>query len=161
MHAFFFFFSSRATPCSLWSSQARGQIGAIAASSADLSYVCNLHHSWWQCRILNSLTRAKNWTRVLMDTSQVCFHCTTMGTPRVHFYLAIMFIRKCRKRRKKKKKAVMYIFKYFCLLWDLKIETFGLVTFAKIPWEFLDGGLPMNLNLQVVSLTDYNPILLF
>ena len=44
-------------------SQARGQIGAIATglrhtalAMSDLSLVCDLHHSSWQCRILNPLS---------------------------------------------------------------------------------------------------------
>ena len=57
--------------------QARGQIGATAAglhhshSNAGPSLICNLHHSLWQCRILNSLSEARDQTYILMDTSQV------------------------------------------------------------------------------------------
>ena len=31
--------------------------------------------------ILNSLSEARDQTRILMDTSHVRFHCTTMETP--------------------------------------------------------------------------------
>ena len=62
-------------------SQARGQIGAAAASlharataTPDLSRVCYLHHSSWQHRILNALSKARDQTGILMDTSRVCFH---------------------------------------------------------------------------------------
>ena len=44
---------------------------SIATTSQDLSCVCNLHHSSWQCRILNPLSEARDQTLVLMDTSQV------------------------------------------------------------------------------------------
>ena len=47
----------------------------------DLSQVCDLHHSSRQCKILNPLSEARNWTCVLMDPSQIRFWCTTTGTP--------------------------------------------------------------------------------
>ena len=31
----------------------------------------DLHQGWWQHRMLNPLREARDWTRVLMDTSQV------------------------------------------------------------------------------------------
>ena len=68
-------------------SQARGQIQATAAglchshSKWDPSPVCYLHHSSWQHRIPDPLREARNWTRILMDTSWICFCCAIMGTP--------------------------------------------------------------------------------
>ena len=41
------------------------------ATMRDLSHICDLHHSSWQCQILNQLSEARIWTCVLMDTSQV------------------------------------------------------------------------------------------
>ena len=56
-------------------SQPRGQIGAVAASLAtatrDPSYVCEKHRSSWQGWILNSMSEARDQTRVLMDGSCV------------------------------------------------------------------------------------------
>ena len=49
----------------------------------DVSHVCNLHHSSWQRRILNPLSKARDRTQILMDASQVCYHQATMGTPSV------------------------------------------------------------------------------
>ena len=49
--------------------------------------VCNLHHSSLKRRILKPLSEARNWTRVLIDTSQVCYHWITMETPRVSIYV--------------------------------------------------------------------------
>ena len=44
---------------------------ATATATPDLSHICNLHCSSWQCWILNPLSRAKDGTRILMDTSRV------------------------------------------------------------------------------------------
>ena len=55
-------------------SQARGPVGAIAATATAtlyLSHVCDLHHQSRQQQILNSLSEARDRTRVLMDASQV------------------------------------------------------------------------------------------
>ena len=63
--------------------QARDQIGAVAAGlhhshskarSKPCLRVCDLHHSLPQCRIFNPLSKARDRTCVLMDTSQICFH---------------------------------------------------------------------------------------
>ena len=45
---------------------------AIATATQDLSCVCNLHHSSGQHQILNPLSKARDQTCVLMDTSWVC-----------------------------------------------------------------------------------------
>ena len=44
---------------------------ATATAMLDPSHVCNLHYSSWQQRILNSLSKARNRTRVFMDGSWV------------------------------------------------------------------------------------------
>ena len=53
-----------------------------AAAMWSLSRICNLCHSSWQCQILNPLSEAKDQTRVLMDTSRICYHSAMMGTSR-------------------------------------------------------------------------------
>ena len=59
-----FFF--RATFVAYGSSQARGLIRAVlpayttATAMTDLSHVCNLHHTSWQCQILNPLSKARD-----------------------------------------------------------------------------------------------------
>ena len=45
------------------------------------SRVCDLHHSSQQRQIFNPLSKARDRTRMLTDTSQICFRCATMGTP--------------------------------------------------------------------------------
>lgn len=42
---------------------------ATATAMLDLSCVCDLHHSLWQCWILNSLSEARDPTCILVDTS--------------------------------------------------------------------------------------------
>ena len=57
------------------------------ADMPDPSHVCN--HSSWQCWMLNLLSKARDWTCVLMDTSQIRFCWVTMGTPCVvYFYIS-------------------------------------------------------------------------
>ena len=86
---FFFFFVFclfRASPVAHGGSQARGLIRAVAASlprataTPDLSCVCDLHHSSWQCWILNPLSKARDRTCNPMVPSRICFCCTMMGT---------------------------------------------------------------------------------
>ena len=55
---------------------------AMATAMQDPSHVCNPHHSSQQRWILNVLSKARNLTLILMDTSWICFCCTTTGTPR-------------------------------------------------------------------------------
>ena len=52
----------------------------IATAMPDLSRVYDLHHSSWQCWILNPLIQARDQTYILMDTSQICYRWATMGT---------------------------------------------------------------------------------
>ena len=42
-----------------------------ATATPDPSCICNLCHSLWQRRIFNPLSKARDGTRILMDTSQV------------------------------------------------------------------------------------------
>ena len=44
-----------------------------ATAMPDMSLVCDLHHSSWQCQILNLLNKARDRTRILRDTSQICY----------------------------------------------------------------------------------------
>jgi len=75
-YLFFFLFSFfclfRAALMAYGGSQARGRIRATAAS---------LHHSSRQHQILNPLSEVRDQSCILMDASQICFLCTTTGTP--------------------------------------------------------------------------------
>ena len=52
-----------------------------ATAMQDLSHICDLHHSFWQHRILNPLSEARDWTCHLLVPSQIHLHYTTRGTP--------------------------------------------------------------------------------
>ena len=52
-----------------------------ATAMPDPSLVCDLHHCLRQRQILNPLRKARDQTCVLMDTSRVCYHWVTKGTP--------------------------------------------------------------------------------
>ena len=56
-------------------SQVQMEVQLLAYTTAtampDPSGVYNLHHSSWQRWILNSLSKARNQTHILMDPSQV------------------------------------------------------------------------------------------
>ena len=51
-----------------------------ATATQDLSCIFSLHHSSWQCWILNPLSKARDQTCKLMVPSQTCFPCAMMGT---------------------------------------------------------------------------------
>ena len=53
----------------------------------DPSLVWDLHHSSQQRQILNPLSKARNQTLIVVDTSWNRFHYTTMGTPENSFLL--------------------------------------------------------------------------
>ena len=56
----------RALPAAYGGSQSKGRIGAVAEAAG-------LHHRSEQCWILNSSSKARDQTCVLVDTSQISF----------------------------------------------------------------------------------------
>ena len=54
---------------------------ATATATRDPSRICDLHHSSRQCWIPDLLSEARDGTCVLMDPSQMHFHCATTGPP--------------------------------------------------------------------------------
>ena len=59
---------------------------ATVTAMQDLSRVCDLHHSSWQCWILNPLSEARYQTHNLMLPSQIHFCCAMTGTPKIHLF---------------------------------------------------------------------------
>ena len=55
---FLLFFSFYGPPGGYGSFRGRGQMGVMATK--DLSHIGDLHHSLWQCWILNPLTEARD-----------------------------------------------------------------------------------------------------
>ena len=91
---FFFFCLFRTAPMAYGSPLARGLIGAAAAvlhttttAMQDPSHVFDLHLSSQQHQILNLLSRARDWTCILVDTSRVHYHRATMGIPPSPFFV--------------------------------------------------------------------------
>ena len=64
-----------------------------ATATWDLSNVCDLHHSSWQCWIFNPLSGARDGTCNFMVPSQICFGAT-MGTPPCCFLKVLLFLGK-------------------------------------------------------------------
>ena len=58
-----------------------------ATATQDLSNVCDLYHSSWHCWILKPLSEARDWTSVLMDTSQIHHYWAMTGTPQLVVYI--------------------------------------------------------------------------
>ena len=64
---------------------------STATAMQGLSCICDLHHSSWQLWIPDPLSKARDQTHILMDTSQICFRCVTMGTPKKCIFLTRNF----------------------------------------------------------------------
>ena len=63
-----------------------------AATTPDLSHICDLRHSSQQHQILNQQREARDWTWILMDTSWVHFHCTFSSTSSPTFVICKFFL---------------------------------------------------------------------
>ena len=86
------------------------QLPAYATATAiqDPSPVCSLYHSSWQRWILNPLSEVRDRTPILIDTSQVCYGCATMGTPWNVFYIFIFYLLCSPKEGKKDLEPLMW-----------------------------------------------------
>ena len=83
----FSFIYFRAAPAAYGNSQARGRMRATAAglhhshSHSNARDESHLYDSSQQCWIFNLLSKARDQTCILMDTSWVHYHWAMMGTP--------------------------------------------------------------------------------
>ena len=68
--------------CGIWKVELELQLPAYATATAmqDPSHVCHLPSSQ-QCWTVNPLSEARDQNHILTDTSWVCYHWATMGTP--------------------------------------------------------------------------------
>ena len=65
-----------------------------ATATPDLSHLCDLCcSSWWQCRVINPLSEARDQTCILMDTTWVCYWWATMGSS--YLFLPILPLVPC------------------------------------------------------------------
>ena len=80
-------------PVAYGSSQAKGWIGAeaeacaIATTMPDPSCICGLHCNSRQCQILNPVSKVRDRTHILMDTSWIHYRWATLETPKFFLYL--------------------------------------------------------------------------
>ena len=56
-----------------------------ATATWDLSLICDLYHSSWQRQILNPLSKARDWTHILMDRLQTSEPQQTPGSSIFNF----------------------------------------------------------------------------
>ena len=57
------------------------QLLTYATATPDPSRVCDLHHSSWQHRTFNLLSKARDRTCIFVDTSQIRLCWAMMRTP--------------------------------------------------------------------------------
>ena len=125
--SFFFFGGERGTPVPYGSFQARGWMGAAATClHHSHSSVRSKPHLWptlhlQQLWILNPVSEVRDWTHIIMDTSQVHYHWATVGTPTGPFHGAIY-------PSLKKQSRVKYILMLRCFIILTSSETLELST---------------------------------
>ena len=78
------------------------QLPAYTTVTPDLSRICDVHHSSQQHQILNPLSKARDGTHLLMDTSWVCY-CWSHNGNSLKKFLSRK-IRDSQKLQKEKKK---------------------------------------------------------
>ena len=62
-----------------------------ATATWDLSCICSLYHGSRQCGVPDLLSKTRDQTRILVDTSQILFCWATIGTPFFFFFFNVEF----------------------------------------------------------------------
>ena len=72
----------------MWT-RGRNGVTAVAYTTAtqDLSCIFDLHCRSWQCQILNPLSKGRDQTQILMNTSRVLYWEGTAGSSSLIFFL--------------------------------------------------------------------------
>ena len=68
-------------------------IYTTATAMPDPSCVCDLHHSSWQHKIINSLSKARDWTGILTDASCVRYCCATTENSFKNFFFLCLILK--------------------------------------------------------------------
>ena len=63
-----------------------------ATATQDLSHVCELHHSSWQCQMPNSLSEARDRTHILLDPSWIHFDTPPRELPPFLIFSALCVV---------------------------------------------------------------------
>ena len=61
-----------------------------ATAMPDPSHICDLYHSSQPHQIPTPLSKARDWTHILMDTSWIRFCCATIGTPHILTFFSLV-----------------------------------------------------------------------
>ena len=96
---FFFFFQGRTHGTWKFPGQVELELQLPATATAtarqDLSCDCDLHHCSLQPWNWDPLSEGRDRTCILMDTSWICVHYTTMETPQhILFFISFFFLTK-------------------------------------------------------------------
>ena len=91
-------------------------------SHAIPSCICDLHHSSQKHRILNPLSKARDWTPNLMVPSQIHFCCTTTGTLQLLFICWFCILKLC---------WLGLFDSYFFLMESLELSIYSIVSSAE------------------------------
>ena len=91
------------------------QLPAYAPATAmlNLSRICDLHCSLWQCQILNPLSKASDQTHILMDTGRVLNPLSYNGNSLLTFYFKM-----CSEMKRAGQKTAQTMLSWF--LWRKK-----------------------------------------
>ena len=89
---FWFCFFSLSAPRLGVQSELQMPAYATVTAMPALSHICDPHHSSTQRQIPDTLSKARDQSRILMYTSRIHFRYTTMVTPRLRFLQRLHYV---------------------------------------------------------------------